>query len=62
MDKQIVEECAPQEVYDDEFANHECGYVGNDEEAIEIVVGLFGAEKAKTVERKYGYCEIKETE
>ena len=52
----IKEECAPQEVYDYEFGNHECEYVGDDREAYEIVVGYFGAERVATdVKRKHAW-------
>jgi len=56
--KRIKEYCTPQEVYDYEFTNHECDYVGNDEEAIKLVITYFGEEKAKGVKRKWGYYEF----
>ena len=56
--KEIKEKCDPQKVYDYEFSNHECGYVGDDEEAINIVIDYFGKEKANEVNRKYAYTEI----
>jgi hypothetical protein len=52
ISKEITETCEPQEVYDYEFFNHECSYVGSDEEAIKLVVSYFGDEKAKDVKRK----------
>lgn len=58
VSEQISKECTPQEVYNDEFCNHECGYVGNDAEAIAIVVDYFGAEKAKAVIRRFAYTKI----
>lgn len=58
--KQISAECDPQEVYDYEFGNHECDYVGNDHEAIKIVSAYFDDEKAKTVKRRYAYTKIEE--
>lgn len=58
IELQIIEQCSPQEVYDYEFDNHDCTYVGDDEEAIDIVLNLFGVEKAKTVVRKYGYKQL----
>ena len=42
LSKEIAEKCTPQEVYDYEFNNHECGYTGNDSKAIEIVLDYFG--------------------
>jgi len=51
--KRIAEECNPQDVYDYEFANYECELIYDDEEAIQIVIDLFGEEQAKTVERRY---------
>lgn len=56
--EQISKECDPQEIYDYEFANHECGYVGNDKEAIEWVVEIFGKDVARKVTRRYGYTKI----
>ena len=60
MRKRISEVCDPQEVYDYEFGNYECDYVGDDEEAINIVVDYFGIDKAKTVKRKWGHSIITE--
>lgn len=51
--ERIKNECDPQMIYDHEFWNHECEYVGSDTEAIQIVIDLYGSEKAKTVNRKY---------
>jgi len=56
--KRIKNECTPQEVYEEEFVNNECDYVGDDEEAILIVLSIFGKEKAKTVKRRYSYYNI----
>jgi len=50
--ERVAAECDPQKVYDYEYANHECGYVCNDAEAIKIIVGIFGEERAMLVERK----------
>ena len=55
---EIAAECDPQEVYDHEYWNHECGYVCDDSEAINIVIGYFGKEKAKTVNRKHACTDI----
>ena len=60
QEAKIASECDPQEVYDYEFGNHECGYVGDDKEAIDIVIGYFGIERAKTVERRFARNPIVE--
>jgi hypothetical protein len=56
--KQITENCQPQDVYDYEFINHECSYVGDDEEAIKYVVSYFGDDKAKLVKRRFAVTKI----
>ena len=56
--KEIKEKCNPQKVYNYEFTNHECEYVGCDEEAIKIVVDYFGKKKANKIKRIYGFIEI----
>lgn len=58
ISKEITEKCDPQEVYDYEFINHECSYVGDDEEAIKIVVSYFGDERAKEVKRRFAITKI----
>ncbi len=35
--KKVASECEPLDVYIYEFYNHECGYTGDDSEAVEIV-------------------------
>ncbi|MCL2289239.1 MAG: hypothetical protein FWC34_00820 [Bacteroidetes bacterium] len=56
--KKIAEECNPQDVYDYEWANHECMITYDDEEAIQIVIDLFGEDRAKTVKRRYAHTVI----
>ena len=47
-----AQECDPQEVYFYEFNNHECMYAfDGDDEAMELVIKIFGVEKAKQVNR-----------
>lgn len=58
ISQQITETCDPQEVYAYEFDNHECSYVGDDEEAIKLVVSYFGDEKAKEVKRRFAVTKI----
>lgn len=58
ISKQITDTCEPQEVYAYEFDNHECSYVGDDEEAIKLVVSYFGDEKAKEVKRRFAVTKI----
>lgn len=60
LDKEIVANCDPQEVYEHEFWNHECSYVCDDEEAIKIVAATFGDEKARTVKRRFAYTKIED--
>jgi len=47
MENKVRNECDPQKVYDYEFDNHECGYTGSDEEAIQVIVSYFGKAKAR---------------
>lgn len=61
LNKQIAEQCDPQEVYNYEYGNHECGYTNDDREAIAIVLSIFGMDKTITVKRKnkcYSLSEI----
>lgn len=51
-DKRIAEECDPQEVYCEEYNNHECmiAYDG-DLEAMRLCIDLFGADRCKDIKR-----------
>lgn len=60
ISKQITETCDPQEVYDYEFINHECSYVGDDEEAIKLVCSYFSDEKASLVKRRFAVTKIQD--
>ena len=55
----IAAECDPQDVYNCEFENNECDYMGNDAEAIRVVHHYFGLERALGVKRKFGYLDLK---
>jgi hypothetical protein len=57
----IPKECDPQDVYEYEFDNHECRFVGDDMEAIKLVVSYFGEDAAKTVKRHNG-CALMDIE
>ena len=58
MEDRVRNECDPQKVYEYEFTNHECEYLADDREAIQIVVSIFGNEKARLVQRRYAWVEI----
>ncbi len=51
--KLIREQCDPQEVYYYEWNNHEICYANDDEEAIKIIIDIWGEEVAKTIKRIY---------
>lgn len=57
---QIREQCTPQEVYDYEYKNHECGYLCDDTEALRIVVYYFSMVHALTIKRRYGFKQAPE--
>lgn len=57
----IKKECEPQEVYFEEYNNHECMIAfDGDLEAIKIVIDIFGAEAARNVLRFNIYNTIDE--
>lgn len=52
IDRQIVAECDPQEVYYSEYNNYECCISWDgDLEPIKIIIGLYGVETARTIRR-----------
>jgi hypothetical protein len=55
---QVAAECDPQKVYDYEYANHECDYVLSDTEAIELVVDVFGKDRARLIKRRNAREEV----
>ncbi|NBA74560.1 hypothetical protein GOQ04_03330 [Emticicia sp. ODNR4P] len=57
-EERIRTECTPQDVYNYEYWNHECDYVGDDEEAVKIVISIYGNEIARTIKRKYAFYSI----
>jgi hypothetical protein len=38
-------------MYNYEYWNHECDYVGDDEEAVKIVISIYGNEIARMIKR-----------
>lgn len=52
IEKEIVENCTPHEVYRYEYNNHECSYTCDDSDAFAIVERIFGEERSKEVKRK----------
>jgi hypothetical protein len=60
LDKRIASECDPQDVYNYEFANHECSYTNDDSEAMMIVISTFTEEQSRSVKRKFGYLSYEE--
>jgi hypothetical protein len=54
----IAIECNPQDVYDCEFDNHECGYVGDDAEAIRRVAAYFAKDAVMSVKRRHAYVSL----
>lgn len=60
IDRKIVAECDPQEVYFWEFNNHETPYGWDgDLEIMKIIVGLWGFETAVGLKR---YCKVNDKE
>ena len=58
-DKMIAKECDPQEVYCYEFNNHEsCIAYDGDLNAIRLIIGIFGIERAKQVKRFCAFYPI----
>jgi len=60
LNARIGKECDPQAVYDYEFSNHECGYIGDDTEAMKLVISYFSDAQCAEVKRKYVYYSIDE--
>lgn len=58
LNKRIGENCDPQQVYDYEFANHECGYTCDDLEAMQILLNYFSVDQVANVQRKYAVYSI----
>lgn len=52
-DIKIKAECDPQEVYFHECNNHECHINGDDTEAMEIIIDIFGKEAAYKIHRVF---------
>jgi hypothetical protein len=58
IDREIAKECTPQDVYNYEWDNHECCISYDDTSTMEIVVRIFGKERAKEVKRRYACVEL----
>lgn len=59
IDAKIKAECNPQEVYDYEYANHECAISWEgDLEAIRIVAATWGEESVRHIKRRNAYYPI----
>ena len=50
INNKIAAECDPQEVYIDEYNNHECQY-SDDSSAYDIIVDIFGKDIAQQIKR-----------
>lgn len=58
LNDRIAKECDPQEVYNYEFANHECSITCDDSEAMLIVISTFTEEQSRSIQRKHGYMNL----
>jgi hypothetical protein len=52
INNEVTEQCDPQDVYDYEFVNRECSYIGDDTEAMKLVISYFDAEMYSEVKRR----------
>ena len=57
---EISEKCTPKEVYDYEFINHECDYIGDDTDAIKLTLSYFDIEKVREVKRRFAYVKLED--
>lgn len=58
--ERIKQECTPQEVYDYEYANHECNWVAEDTEAIKCCLAYFSVEECESITRCNGCLTIQD--
>lgn len=58
--EKIKKECTPQEVYDYEYANHECNWVAEDTEAIKRCLAYFSVEECESITRCNGCLTIQD--
>ena len=54
---EIIEKCTPEEIYKYEFINHECGYTGDDSEAVKVVREYFKDFESKELFNELFYRE-----